>query len=267
MADALQTVVAGLADSSKYRDLAPAALERTAQWALARHGKPSDALKAAKRKLHQAFGAYLEPGSLRNLDKLLDSMEAGSDMEETSRRALRLHRSSAERLERTEAFYAAIWGEIGLSSNVLDVAAGFNAFALPFMGLATDARYTALEIDRRMSDAIGRYLQLVDRPGEAIWTDVLTETLPSDVELALVLKTLPCLEQQEDGAALTLLQRLAGVPRIVVSYPVRSLGGRDKGMRETYGKHIESLARACGRELSFVPFDDELIAVLNPAES
>ena len=267
MADPLSSVVEILSSSSKYRDLAPEALERTARWAIERHSRPAEALKAAKRKLHQAFGAYLDPGSLRALERRLDALDAGADIVETCRAVLRLHRSSAERLDRLDAFYAAIWAQTGFPAHILDVAAGFNGFALPFMGLPPSTRYRAVEANRRVAEATGRLLKRLGRPGESLWADVLGGIESGGADLALALKTLPCLDRQDDGASLALLRRLADVPQVVVTYPARSLGGREKGMRKTYRSHVEALAARIGRDLALVPFEDELIAVLRRAET
>jgi 16S rRNA (guanine(1405)-N(7))-methyltransferase len=61
------------------------------------------------------------------------------------------------------------------------------------------------------------------------------------VDVVLLLKTLPCLEQQEKGASLRLLQSLR-TRFVVVSFPRGSLGGRDKGMHENYSQFIRGIA-------------------------
>ena len=265
MTNPRETVLAGLTTSSKYRHLAPAALERTADWALARHKKPGDALKAAKRKLHQGFGAYLDPGALEAVHRLLDQADEAPDLQELAMRILALHRSSAERLPVMDALYAALWAEIGIPEHILDVASGLNPFALHAMHLPPESTYTALEIDSRLVEAANRFLVLCNRPGKAIWTDVLSGTSEYVADVALVLKTLPCLEQEQSGAAHDLLKALSGVPIIVVSYPVRSLGGREKGMRETYLGQITTLSAQIGRTMTVLPIEDELVPVLRHA--
>ena len=267
MPDPVASVVDGLSASPKYRDLAPEILERTARWAIGRRSRPSEALKVARRKLHQAFGAYLDAGSLRALERQLDRLDAGADVAGTCRAILSLHRSSAERLDRLEAFYAAIRARAGPPRHILDVAAGLNGFALPFMDLPPSTRYTAVEANRRVAEATGRLLGRLGRPGESLWADVLGGIESRGADLALVLKTLPCLDRQEAGASLALLRRLADVPLVVVTYPARSLGGREKGMRETYRRHVEALAARVGRDLAIVPFEDELVAILRRAET
>lgn len=265
MADPREAVLAGLTTSSKYRHLAPAALERTADWALARHRKPGDALKAAKRKLHQGFGAYLDPGALEAVHRLLDRADETTDLQDLALRILALHRSSAERLPVMDSLYAALWAETGIPGHILDVAAGLNPFALQAMHLPPETTYTALEIDSRLVEAVNRYFTLCNRPGKAIWTDVLSGPGNHAADVALVLKTLPCLEQEQSGAALDLLSALSGIPVIVVSYPVRSLGGREKGMRATYLEQITTLSAQIGRTMTLLPLEDELVTVLRRA--
>ncbi len=265
MADPRETVLAGLTTSSKYRHLAPAALERTTDWALARHRKPGDALKAAKRKLHQGFGAYLDPGALEAVHRLLDTADDTSNLGDLAARILALHRSSAERMPLMDALYTALWAEIGAPERLLDVAAGLNPFALHAMHLPPGCTYTALEIDSRLVEAANRFLVLANQPGKAIWTDVISDPGNHDADVALVLKTLPCLEQEQSGAALDLLKALSDVPNIVVSYPVRSLGGREKGMRETYLDQITTLSAQISRTLTVLPVEGELVTVLRHA--
>jgi len=256
-----QTVIEGLASSSRYRHLTTGILARTADWAMARHTKPGPALKAAKRKLHQVFGAYAV--SLDSLQRHLDALEAGDETHAACRRVLRLHHSTAERLSFMETFHATIWNHCGTPRHILDLAAGLNAFSLPFSGLDPAVSYTAVEIDRRMVDAVRRFLAFTQRPGGSLWHDVLDGIPPGNADVALVLKTLPCLERQKPGAAVDLMHRLEDIPKIVVSYPVRSLGGARKNMPQTYRAQAQSLAATCGRDITFLDLSQEIVAVLS----
>ena len=256
-----QTVIEGLASSSRYRHLTAGLLARTADWAVARHAKPGPALKAAKRKLHQVFGAYAV--KLDSLGNHLDVLEAGDETDAVCRRILRLHHSTAERLSFIEAFHATIWDHCGTPRHILDLAAGLNAFSLPFSGLGPAVSYTAMEIDRRMVDAVRRFLTVTQRPGDCLWHDILDGIPSGNADVALVLKTLPCLERQKPGAAVDLMHHLEDIPDVVVSYPVRSLGGARKNMPQNYRAQAQSLAVACGRDITFLDFSQELVAVLS----
>ncbi len=261
VSDFRQTVIEGLASSSRCRHLTAGLLARTADWAVARHAKPGPALKAAKRKLHQVFGAYAV--KLDSLEHHLDALEAGDETHAVCRRILRLHHSTAERLSFVESFHATIWNHCGTPRHILDLAAGLNAFSLPFSGLDPAVCYTAIEIDRRMVDAVSRFLAVTHRPGGCLWHDVLDGIPPANADVALVLKTLPCLERQKPGAAVDLMHRLEDIPDIVVSYPVRSLGGVRKNMPQTYRAQAQALAAASGRDITFLDLNQEIVAVLS----
>ncbi len=261
VSDLRQTVIEGLASSPRYRHLTTGLLVRTAEWAVARHAKPAPALKAAKRKLHQVFGAYAV--KLDSLEGLLDALEAGDETQDVCRRVLTRHHSTAERLPFMEEFHATIWSHCGTPRHILDLAAGLNAFSLPFSGLGPDVSYTAIEIDRRMVDAVRRFLDVTRRPGDCLWHDILDGCPLGTADVALVLKTLPCLERQKPGAAVDLMRRLGDIPDIVVSYPVRSLGGAMKNMPQTYRAQAQALAAACERTIAFLELDQELVTVLS----
>ena len=66
----------------------------------------------------------------------------------------------------------------------------------------------------------------------------LTQAIPKEkVQLALVLKTLPCLEQLDKLIAKRLFTEIQA-EHILFTFPVRSLGGRAKGMEKNYEEHF-----------------------------
>ena len=81
------------------------------------------------------------------------------------------------------------------------------------------------------------------------------------VDVALVLKALPVLEQAERDASLRLLRALDAA-YIVVSFPTRSLGGRGKGMAEHYETRFRKLIAEEAWRVRPVEFPGELCFVL-----
>jgi 16S rRNA (guanine(1405)-N(7))-methyltransferase len=63
---------------------------------------------------------------------------------------------------------------------------------------------------------------------------------PEKVEVAFLLKTIPCLEQIDRSAGLRLLEAV-NADHVLVSFPVRSLGGFDKGMADHYKARLREL--------------------------
>jgi 16S rRNA (guanine(1405)-N(7))-methyltransferase len=80
--------------------------------------------------------------------------------------------------------------------------------------------------------------------------------------VAWLLKSAPCLERQESGSVARLL-RAVGARRVVVSYPTKSLSGREKGMTENYAQQAAELAGALGATLRSREFVSELLFILD----
>ncbi len=260
----LTDVIDQLAKSAKYANLCPSTLERIAIWALARHDRPKDAAKAGKRKLHQVFGAYLDPGAVAFAERRtaeVGSAPSRQALKDAATDILRHHASSNERLAYLAALYDAIWQITGQPRRLLDLACGFSPFALPFMGLDAACRYDAIDIDVQLAATSDRFRALFGQPGRVMADDILVHRPKIGADIALFLKTLPCLEQQETGAGARLLGGI-DARAIVVSYPTKSLGGRQKGMAQTYGGDVERLAVSIGRRLQQVDIEGELVFVL-----
>ena len=231
-----------LMQGKKYGSLCDETLLRISKWAVQSSSSPKQALKKAKRKLHQISGAYITSANQRRIDGLLDSL--ASDASETEIRALcrsilGFHTSSRERLPYLRETYREI---IGGATTILDLACGLNPFALPWMNLPPDARYTPVDMDCGLVSKINRFLRVLGRGDTAQCIDLLSSPPVESYDLILLLKALPCLERQERGASLHLLTKLRA-PRIVISFPNRSLGGHRKGMETGYTRFMQDLAK------------------------
>jgi 16S rRNA (guanine(1405)-N(7))-methyltransferase len=265
MTNSVTDIVDSLRDSRKYRDLSASVLERTASWALARFdGK--DTLKAAKRKLHQVYSAYCPPGAIARLRRLVADLPRADDLSfrDACAEILRGHASTAERLPHVENLYPRLWELTGSPTSVLDLACGFHPFALPWMGLASDVDYAPCDLDERLVEQINVFLRRVGRPAIAECRDLLVEPIADQFDVVFLLKSLPCLEQQEPGAGLRLLQSLPG-RCVVISFPTASLGGRGKGMRANYWKSIDALGAALNSAPRMLDIPGELVAVFHRA--
>jgi 16S rRNA (guanine(1405)-N(7))-methyltransferase len=86
--------------------------------------------------------------------------------------------------------------------------------------------------------------------------------VPAD--LAFLLKSAPCLEQQAPGSARRLLERL-NARWLVVSYPTRSLGGAGKGMLATYRSQFRVLIEGLADSVHELLFPGELVYVVRRA--
>jgi 16S rRNA (guanine(1405)-N(7))-methyltransferase len=145
----------------------------------------------------------------------------------------------------------------------LDLACGLNPFAIPWMGLAAGTTYLGVDIDERLAAALTRLNSSLPRgrAREGVSLTGLAHDLaggppPASGDLVLLLKAIPCLEQQEPGAGGRLLRSL-DAPCVVASFPARSLGGRDRGMRQTYDRMLMAMVEGTGRSVERLDYPTE----------
>jgi 16S rRNA (guanine(1405)-N(7))-methyltransferase len=156
-----------------------------------------------------------------------------------------------------EEFYATTLASLGPLHSVLDLACGLNPLALPWMPLARDASYYACDIYADMIAFLNVFFALAGVQGQAWVCDLVAAAPAEPVDLALVLKALPPLEQQAKNAGRDLLRAL-NARHILVSFPAHSLGGRGKGMTENYELRFRALADAEGWQIERFMFSTEL---------
>jgi len=248
--------------SPKYQHISPDFLRSVGAQELARRRTWKEAVKATKNKLHQVAGAYLEAGT--QYAAWLDEIEQASRSGDRGRflkacmQAMSYHSSTQERLALLDRFYATTLAGLPPIHSILDVACGLNPLAIPWMPLAEDADYYAVDIYQDMADFLNRFMALTPVRGHAQAGDVLQCCPAEPTDLALVLKSVPCLEQVDKSAGQRLLDTL-NATHLLVSFPVHSLGGRSKGMAVTYEAHFRQLVAGRGWRIERFEFTTELV--------
>jgi 16S rRNA (guanine(1405)-N(7))-methyltransferase len=240
--DPLDRLVAEVLRSPKYSQICEEFVRRVGAGELGKRRSLKEAVKATKNKLHQVGGAYLDspPNYVAWQERLAASAPDQERWRETCRAIMAYHASTRERLPILDEFFATALADLAPVRSVLDVACGLDPLAIPWMPLAPDAAYYAYDIYRDMIGFIDGFMRLVGVNGQARARDMLQFIPPEPVEVAYLLKTIPCLEQVDKSAGLRLLETVhAG--HVLVSFPVRSLGGFDKGMADNYEARLHEL--------------------------
>ena len=80
-------------------------------------------------------------------------------------------------------------------------------------------------------------------------------------DVALLLKAIPCLEQVDKSAGLTLLEAIPA-RHLVISVPAQSLGGRRKGMPAHYAQHLSELIAGKPWDVREIALQTELVYVV-----
>jgi 16S rRNA (guanine(1405)-N(7))-methyltransferase len=261
----LDALVAAVLESPKYRQVSPEVIRRIGAHELAIRPNLKAAIKETKNALYQAAGAFMErPIDYRRaLDALAAAWEAGGrdasapPFRDACRGVMALHTSTRERLPILDAFYASTLSGLEGVRSVLDVACGLNPLARPWMPLGPDVTYTACDIYLDQVAFLNDFLQLLGVPGQATVRDVISAPPIEPVDLALVLKTLPCLETADRQAPDRLLDSL-NARLMLVSFPAQSLGGRRKGQSAHYEARFLERVQARGWLAERFEFQTEL---------
>jgi 16S rRNA (guanine(1405)-N(7))-methyltransferase len=257
MPDRLEQIAARILSSRKYRWLCPATVERVVQWAARRWPGEAEIERGARRKLHQVYGAYLgnwDDGAAARLAAELDRSGDDAQRRAACRRIMELHSSTRERLAIVGEFYRLVLAGdhpqqeqlTERAVRVLDIGCGLNAFAMPWIRDAAEVDYVGWEIDSRLVDLVNDCAAALGGRIEAHLRDALAGAPEEPFDVVWMLKMLPTLMRQDADAAARMLDNLPA-RRVVVSFPARSLGGRDKGMTRNYSRMMEGLLAGRGR--------------------
>lgn len=268
-----QELLWALLETRKYGRVHPGVLGRVARRSLANHSS-RNALKEAKRALHELSGAFLDANSCRRAERLVRSMAGagGEGCQRVCQTVLGLHASSAERLPVMTELYERIW-QVAADARgvprsapvrVLDLACGLGPFSLPWMGLAPGSSYRGVDADGRVVDLAWPalpYLKVTAlcAPPEVAVGDVLEypEAELGRFDVVVMLKTLPTLERLAPGAGVDLVRRTPA-PVMVISTATGSLGAR-RHLR--HDELIEQTLASSGREAARFEMAGEAVFV------
>jgi 16S rRNA (guanine(1405)-N(7))-methyltransferase len=217
------------------------------------------AIKATKNALHQAGGAFMDAPI--DYDRALTRLRAAAGDPASLRAAclaiMALHTSTRERLPILDTFYTVALAGAPLPGRVLDIACGLNPLARPWMPFPATTEYVAYDLYADQIAFLNDCFPLLGAPGRAEVRDVIGRPPDEPADLALILKTLPCLEAIDRRAPERLLDAV-DAPRLLVSFPAQSLGGRRKGQTSHYEARFRGLLDARGWPAERFEFATEL---------
>ena len=241
-----------LSTNKKYRDVCPDTLRRVIAECEGRYKKAKDMDKAVREKLHGITSAFMNEQEYKKAQVLAGDFRPGN-LEDL----LGCHASTRERLPLSamDALYERIFEATGMPASLLDLACGINP--VYFIG-----KYPGMQVTG--ADISGQSVNIIRLcGGNALHADLLCENaIPAErYDVALLFKILPLLDRQQSGAADAVLGRI-NAEYIVVSFPTRTLGGRNVGMEDNYSvwmeNHMPENREACARFAT----DNELFYIL-----
>lgn len=261
MNELIHELVADVQRGNKYRNIDPGFIEHIAILELPKGRPTRETVKAIRNKLHQVASAYQpKPIPYQELHQKLSNLPSDlhSPLVKTfCLETMQLHASTRERSFILEEFFSTTLASLKPLKSVLDLACGLNPLALPWMPVSERIRYLACDIFTDQLEFLNHFFEHFSINGQAFVCD-LTQTVPQvDTECALILKTIPCLEQIDKNIGKRLLQNLT-TPKLLVSFPVQSLSGKAKGMRAHYANHFYQIVEAESWSTTAFSFPNEV---------
>lgn len=220
--------------SKNYSEVCPDTVKRVFTAKLPLYKSLKEADKAARAQLHQITGAFMGADEQRQAGLLAREYAAGDA--KALDRALLLHSSTRERKDDWRALYAQVFGAIGgTPQKVLDLACGLNPIALGALGVET---VRGVDIQGGAVRTVNAWAEAAGWDVRAECADLLCEIALEGADLALMMKLLPLLERQRPGAARALMETCPA-KHLLVTFPTRTLGGRNVGMEEQYARWMD----------------------------
>jgi 16S rRNA (guanine(1405)-N(7))-methyltransferase len=266
----LDQLLEAVLKSRKYRTVCEDLIRKIGTRELSTEQNLKAAIKSTKNKLHQISGAYFltKPKYEVWLEKLRGAKNSGNDglFRKTCAEIMRYHSSTRDRLDILDEFYARIFALLPPVNLIMDVACGFHPLAIPWMPLPRNVEYYAYDVYTDLIDFLNEFISMVDVRGCAEARDVTQHIPDAKADLAYVLNTVPCLEQIEKSAGLTVLESL-DADFVLVSFPVRSLCGKEKSMREHYENMFNKTTEKKNWSIRKLEFAPELVFLIAKNET
>jgi 16S rRNA (guanine(1405)-N(7))-methyltransferase len=241
----IEELVSSVSESSKYRNICEDLIRNIGRHELLKGQSLKAAVKATKNKLHQIGGAYFlrKPDYNSWLKKLREAKNSDDNsFRDTCAEIMSYHQSTRERLKTLDQFYTRIFAFLPPVQSIMDVACGFNPLSIPWMPIPAGVKYYAYDVYKDLIDFINSFMTICNIQGRAEVREVIRDTPEVKADVAFLLNMIPCLDQIEKWAGLKVLEAVNS-NFLVVSFPVKSLCGREKNMRKNYETAFSKLTQ------------------------
>ena len=261
----IEEIIAAVSASKKYSNIAPQTIQRICQEELGKYKKPKDVVHAAKRRLHAISESFLPVG---NLEKLKDLEAEVREQEGTVspgrlEQLLQLHVSTKERIGFYQEMYRDIFKVVGDVDSILDIACGLNPISYVLSGCSCPGiRYEATDINLDNVQLLNWALKSYDLQQKIYCSDILCSIPQGEWGVVFLFKIIPLLEQQKKGYFCQVIRQISS-PYFAITFPTRSLSGKDVGMQQYYKSMLDCFVEESGMAVLFEKaYANELLFVV-----
>lgn len=257
----LEDLVNQVCANQKYANIEKNLVRSIGAAELAKRNSLKEAIKSTRNKLHQVGSAYQEkpiPYSrwLEELNVLPSNLQ-NSTVQDALCKYMQAHSSTSERLSIHKTLFQETLKNLAPITSILDLACGLNPLNLPWMPVAENVTYYACDIYEDMVEFLNSFFAHFSIRGNAFSCNLVEQIPQQHVQLCLLLKTIPCLEQIDKSIGKSILESI-NAENILVTFPAHSLGGRSKGMVKNYEAHFTELTQGKNWQITRFEFPGEL---------
>ena len=257
----LDELVQAVTAKSSYAAICPDLIYRIGTQELEKRTSFKEAVKSTCRKLHQVGGAFIARApNMHEWQVELNELPVDLHSPEVKNfctNKMSAHASTQERLPILEEFYMQSLVEIAPIRSILDLGCGLNPLTLPWMPIDNNISYFGVDIFSDLTAFDSQFLDHFNIKGKVICADILNPISFTPVQLALVLKMLPLIEQIKKNSTLKWLENIPA-EYLLISYPKKSLGGKGKGMPVNYTRQFEQVVKAKSWAFKRFEFSSEI---------
>lgn len=260
----IDEVVADIQLKSKYHFILPEVIRNIAIEEAQKRNNFKEINKATRTRLHQIAGAYVERKINYStcIEELIKTKEnSKQEFLESSLKIMRLHASTEERIPILSDFYRIVLEDIGPIESILDLACGLNPLSIPWIPFCAEYTYFACEIFLDMIKFLNEYFSFNSISGTAFGCDLTREIPKVDAQVTFLLKTIPLLDQTDRSLARNIISQVK-TKFVVVSFPIKSLSGRNVGMTNTYKNRFEEIVEGLEYAIKSFEFSNELVYLI-----
>ncbi len=259
--DRLNKLTDSVLNSSKYKNICIDLIKNIGLQELHSQNNLKTAIKSCKNKLHQIGGAFfLKKINYKKWGARL-GMTPKEELRDICLEMMKCHSSTKERILIINDFYSKIFSILPPVNSIVDIGCGLHPLSIPWMPLGKNTKYYAYDIYSDLIEFLSKFMQIININGNAECRDTIQSPPDIKVDLAFILKSIPCFEQINKSSGINLIEKL-NAKNIVVSFPVKSISGKNKGMLKNYEEKFNKIVINKNWEIKRLEFETELVFVI-----
>ncbi len=245
--------------SDKYKNLDNTLLSDIYNDLLTKYKDTKQLEQKLKSLIHQIWGSYYT--SKPNFKKLIEKVRVFENPKEYLFTLLQIHSSTKERLLFYPDFYTKIFELTGIPNTILDMGCGFNPLYYVLDERFNYISIDCVDIDKDETEFLNEVFDFFHMSKcNAELGNVLNFDYAKTYDIVFLLKLLPVIEQQRRGEVLNILKKIKA-KCLVISFPTKSIVGKQKGMESNYREHFLDIAQKVGYTTQEIVFPNELVFV------